>query len=98
MNAWTDQLVKKESLSAHKTHPAILLILQPGRSDDGRLGQMGEQVRRRRFAAFNKAWLHAALQVYPRVSHCAKWGRNRSRAWEAFPDGAYFLREINDLA
>lgn len=33
------------------------------RSDDGRLGKMGEQVRRRRFAAHNREWLRAASQV-----------------------------------
>ena len=33
------------------------------RNEEGRLGQMGEQVRRRRFAAYNKEWLHAASQV-----------------------------------
>lgn len=35
------------------------------RSEDGRLGQMGEQVRRRRFAAHNREWLQAASQVKP---------------------------------
>lgn len=83
-----DQQTKPDSRSAYKTHAAFLLYLlqpqlppppirHPVRSDDGRLGQMGEQVRRRRFAAFNKAWLHAALQVYPRLPHSPRWDRNR---------------------
>ncbi|CAM9329038.1 unnamed protein product [Ectocarpus sp. 4 AP-2014] len=39
------------------------IVLEFDRSDDGRLGQMGEQVRRRRFAAHNREWLHAASQI-----------------------------------
>eukprot|EP00752_Nemacystus_decipiens_P011829 g10495.t1 len=38
------------------------IVLEFDRSEDGRLGQMGEQVRRRRFAAHNREWLHAASQ------------------------------------
>ncbi|CAM9486517.1 unnamed protein product [Ascophyllum nodosum] len=38
------------------------IVLEFDRNEEGRLGQMGEQVRRRRFAAYNKEWLHAASQ------------------------------------
>eukprot|EP00903_Cladosiphon_okamuranus_P009154 g8747.t1 len=38
------------------------IVLEFDRSEDGRLGRMGEQVRRRRFAAHNREWLHAASQ------------------------------------